>query len=146
MYAQRKAHRKYFLALVVLLHASPFLYSLLKPAAPPPKQKVVINLIETEAKLIDKDERVGKNDIHSDCPKTYEGIGIKVTFGGSITAVAKGWPAAKAGVRVGDVIEGGAYGFQIENGRKKFTVIRDGQRIAFDLPIENICMRDEPTY
>jgi hypothetical protein len=70
--------------------------------------------------------------------------GVMVAFGSNrITNVAKGWPADKAGIRPGDIMEK-PWDARAINGYMRFTIIRDGRRTEFYLQTDNICFRDRP--
>lgn len=69
------------------------------------------------------------------CPEGYEGIGIKRNFGGLVTQVAKGYPADRAGIKVGDVIT--PWNIDPVNGWMEFLV--NGKPMK--LRTERICAR-----
>jgi hypothetical protein len=134
------------LALSLLLHAAVVGLALYQPKlenqpkGPPPP--LLANMV-TDADLIDKiEERVDSNALHIECPQTYRGIGIKRNFGGEVIHVAKGWPADRAGIRVGDILE--PWGFEEVDGFMEFEVIRGSKRVRMRLKTEAICFRESP--
>jgi hypothetical protein len=107
---------------------------------PPPP--LLANMV-TDAELVDKiEESADPNALHIQCPQTYRGIGIKRNFGGEVVHVAKGWPADRAGIKVGDILE--PWGFEEVNGFMEFEVIRGPKRVRMRLKTEAICFRESP--
>lgn len=109
------------------------------PTPPKPAQAHLIGDVELQPK---EEENLNPNSLHLSCPHTYEGIGIKRRWGGMVTEVAKGWPADRAGIIVGDVVE--PWFFEPENGFMSFEVHRGGRVIKMRLKTEKICFRDGP--
>jgi len=98
----------------------------------------------TDIELIDKDEtQVTSNAIHLNCPETYEGMGVRFNPQGKIIQVAKGWPAHKAGIQVGDYLIA-PYLVSPYNGFIEFDIERNGKRVHMKLRTEHICSRDKP--
>jgi hypothetical protein len=108
-------------------------------SAPSPVATVLIGEVELQPKM---EDTLNPNSLHLNCPHTYEGIGIKRRWGGMVTEVAKGWPADRAGIVPGDVIE--PWFFEPENGFMSFEVHRSGRVIKMRLRTEKICFRDGP--
>lgn len=129
-------------ALAAALHLS-LLITIAAEKQEPSKPEVVsaglIGDVELQPKM---EDTVNPNSLHLSCPYTYEGIGIKRRWGGMVTEVAKGWPADRAGILVGDVIE--PWFFEPENGFMSFEVHRAGRVIKMRLKTEKICFRDGP--
>ena len=91
--------------------------------------------------LIDKDDREHKGDVRSNCPDTFDGIGIILNWSGQVVQVAKGWPADRAGVRVGDTIVGGVNGHRAPG---RLPQIHLHGRDNMLIKTENVCIREEP--
>lgn len=134
------------LALSALLHAAVVGLALYQPQPsqspkqPPPP--LLANMV-TDVELVDKiEEAINPNALHVECPSTYRGIGIKRNFGGEVVHVAKGWPADRAGIRPGDILE--PWGFEEIDGFMEFEVIRGQKRVRMRLRTEAICFKDSP--
>lgn len=131
---------------VVLMHASPIIWMILpheeeKQKRPP--GETTVDLISGDVELQSKEEQTrDPNALHIACPKTYEGIGIKRAWGGRVTEVAKGWPADRAGIKIGDTIE--PWLFYPVDGFMEFEVVRGHKRAKMRLKTEQICFRDGP--
>lgn len=107
--------------------------------APPTK---VAAFMVLDAELMEKDETLNPSALRLKCPDTHEGIGIKRNFGGVITQVAKGWPADRAGIQTGDIIE--PWDLWPADGFMEFTVTRNNVTRSMRLKTERICFRDAP--
>jgi len=130
-------------AVVVAAHLSPLIP---RGGKEPEKKKGPPEaMLLAEPELLEKDERsADPRAVRVDCPQTYDGIGVMVAFGSNrITNVAKGWPADKAGIRPGDIMEK-PWNARAVNGYMAFTIIRNGKRTEFNLQTDNICFRDKP--
>jgi hypothetical protein len=132
--------------LSIFLHASIVAVALHKPEAqlPPPKPPTIpAAFMPTDVTLVPKvEDQLNPDALHVDCPDTYEGIGIRRDFSGRVIEVAKGWPADRAGIQVGDVLE--PWGFEAVNGFMEFEVHRGRQVVKMKLVTERICFRDGP--
>jgi predicted metalloprotease with PDZ domain len=137
-----RAARAAALALAALLHLS-LLFTFKVQETPPEKPPTRVALLSGDIELQPKEEdNLNPNSLHLNCPETYEGIGIKRRWGGMVTEVAKGWPADRAGIKVGDVIE--PWFFDAVDGFMSFEVHRAGRVIKMRLKTERICFRDGP--
>ena len=75
------------------------------------------------------------------CPDFYGGIGIILGTDGFIIEVADGYPAARAGIVPGDVIEGDTKYIKGKIGTPVDVVIlRDGKTLKFSLIRAKICI------
>lgn len=109
----------------------------------PKKSPPPVDLIAGDVELLPKEETTLNPDaMHVACPETYEGIGIKRRWGGLVTEVAQGWPAHRAGIQPGDLIE--PWLFYPVDGFMEFEVVRNGKRVKMKLRTEKICFRDGP--
>lgn len=131
----------------VLLHLS-LLVQITMQAGQKEKAKKQGDAVEVRlfmsAELLPKVETtLDPNALHVDCPKTYEGIGIKRNPMNKIVEVAPGWPADKAGIQVGDYTDL-PWDDEKPNGFMEFNVTRNGKTVHMKLRTEKICYRDEP--
>jgi PDZ domain len=128
--------------LTLALHLSLLLSLPHEEEKQPKKAPPSVDLVSGDVELMPKQETLDAYAMHIDCPHTYEGIGIKRNFGGMVTQVAKGWPADRAGIQVGDVIE--PWNFEPVDGFMEFEVIRGAKRVKMKLRTAQICFRDLP--
>lgn len=105
-----------------------------KPKKPKPNQ---VEIYDVE--LLAKDDRESTTNFALTCPHTYRGIGVKRAWGGRITSVAPGWPADRAGIKEGDIME--PWDINEENGYMEFTITRNGKTVKMILRTEDICFR-----
>lgn len=128
-------------AVAAIVHMVPFV----SPHKPERSrsERVPASLISTDIEFQAKSEdNLIHSSLHLNCPRTYDGIGIKIRWGGMVTEVANGWPADRAGIKVGDVIE--PWFFGVEGGFMSFDVHREGRVIKMRIKTEKICFRDRP--
>ncbi|MBU6142177.1 hypothetical protein KGO95_03645 [Patescibacteria group bacterium] len=75
------------------------------------------------------------------CPDFYGGIGIVLDPGGFILEVAKGYPAAQAGIVPGDVIEGDTQSIRGKIGTPvEIVILRGDKTLTFSLIRAKICI------
>lgn len=133
-------------AVSILIHVAAILLALHQPdELKQPKKDGVTDatLVSGDVELRPKSEdTLSASALHLDCPQTYEGIGIKRGWGGRVTEVAKGWPADRAGIRVGDSVE--PWMIDPVDGFMEFEVVRGATRVKMRLKTEKICFRDTP--
>lgn len=128
------------IGLVLLLHSVPLYPQRIEQRQE--KEPAHVSLL-MEPELLDKPDLERKSAL-SNCTDTYDGIGVKIAFGSNrITEVAKGWPAHRAGIRPGDVIEHLTEP-RIIDGYMAITISRNGKKTNMKLRTERICMRDKP--
>ena len=133
-------------AFVVLAHVAAILLAIHQPekdTQQPKKGVTDATLVSGDVELQPKvEETLNRDALHLSCPQTYEGIGIKRRWGGMVTEVAKGWPADRAGILPGDIVE--PWMFEPVDGFMEFEVVRGSKRVKMRLKTEKICFRDLP--
>lgn len=121
-----------------LVHAAltaAFLWTAPPPVQPPPVQAT----LSGQPRVLDK-QRDGTGELALACPDTYEGIGVEYDGSGQITYVGAGWPAERAGLRVGDYMLD-VWGVQPVDGWITLKVRRAGAVSTWRIPTEQICQR-----
>ena len=89
---------------------------------------------------MDKIESMVKGDI-TPCDNQYEGIGLAFNPMHKVVKVAKGWPADRAGIRIGDYLVD-PYNMLPKDGFMEFEVIRGEKKVRMKLRTENICQKE----
>lgn len=107
---------------------------------PKPSEPVEVSLVE-----IPRDKGPGKKKKPKveKCEPSYGGIGIQISwYTGTITDVYKDYPADKADLRVGDVIQNfGSFEIMGEVGTEiDLVIVRNGEVIVKQLIREKICI------
>lgn len=133
-------------AFVVLAHVAAIVLAVYQPEEDKEQPKKAVTdatLVSGDVELQPKlEDTLNREALHLSCPSTYEGIGIKRRWGGMVTEVAKGWPADRAGILPGDIVE--PWMFEPVDGFMEFEVVRGAKRVKMRLKTEKICFRDRP--
>lgn len=91
--------------------------------------------------IIPKEDGEGTS---TECEEWYGGIGIIQDFESEITYVAHGYPADKAGIRLGDVIVEQNDEIRGDPGTKlTLNILRNKKKLVFNLVREKICTYKE---
>jgi C-terminal processing protease CtpA/Prc len=99
---------------------------------------VPVLLISRHVQFVPKEDKMADPRApRTNCPTTYRGIGLKRTWDGRVFEIAKGWPADRAGIRLGDVIE--VWDLGREGDYMVFDLVRDGKTLHFRIKMEDIC-------
>ncbi len=87
--------------------------------------------------IVDKSVGQGATDA---CDDWYGGIGVQTDYGGIITYVGKGYPADRAGIKIGDHMREHFVGVRGEPGTQvDVTFTRDGVEFTKTFTREKIC-------
>lgn len=124
------------MVLTILLHCAvllPWGVSIPKKSDRPPIKVEIVDFAPLDFVPLSDDSLV-----HVHCPMTYEGIGVEFDWTGRIFRVAKGWPAHKHGIQVGDVVHGYRELFPVD-GYMTFDVDRNGKILHFNIKTEKVC-------
>lgn len=113
---------------------------------PPPAEAAQPQVVTMDIALIEEPRPAASQA--PDCPSSFGGIGIGHNGIGYVTEVVAGYPAARAGIKVGDILEN----LDLIRGEAGTPVIvmvrRHGQLQLFQMIRENICTekpKKEPT-
>ena len=92
----------------------------------------------------DHDGKIDKSGLAKDtCKGTeYTGIGISITLFGTVIQVAKGSPAERAGILVGDVIPAGLDFDSSKSGTVEVHIERGAQELTLTIKTKSICKED----
>lgn len=93
-----------------------------------------------EIEFADKEEFTVKGDIQP-CANQYEGIGLAFNVMHKVVKIAKGWPADRAGIRIGDYLVD-PYNMLPKDGIMEFEVIRNDKKVRMRLRTESICQKE----
>ncbi len=105
----------------------------------PPAQPMLIELVEHPKASGDGLAKPKK----ADCPDSYGGIGVMTTSNGwyrEITEVPAGYPAALAGIKVGDLLIDKTELLGKPGSVVQFAVDRKGEIIVFSITRAMVCV------